>query len=113
MVTFSPPKAPTVGSQRRTTARILEAQFGDGYSQRAGDGLNSVEDAFSLVWNALSEAEADTITDFFEARGGWEAFDWTPPGEVAARKFRCGEWTRDWDGAMRRVTANFAEVFDL
>ena len=40
--TFSPPIEPTVSSTKEISYNVLRADFGDGYSQRAADGLNNV-----------------------------------------------------------------------
>jgi phage-related protein len=114
MATFSPPKAPSYDATKTTRTRILRAQFGDGYSQRAGDGLHGVPVEFSLTWPGLTTAEADTVETFFEARGGYESFDYTLPRESSARKFICREWTRSAVAPGHdAIRTKFEEVFDL
>ena len=50
MATFTPPSNPDIGSSGQHKFRILEANFGDGYTQAAGDGINTQEGTFTLSW---------------------------------------------------------------
>ena len=110
------PRAPSWTTARTTRARVLRAGFGDGYSQRAGDGLNSVVSSWSVVWNVLTSEEADYIDGFLAARGGHEAFSWTAPGEDQARLWTCESWTRSPRRAGDRraaIVATLEEVINL
>lgn len=114
METFIPPIAPSVGTGREVSTRVLRADFGDGYSQRSGDGLNAINRQVFVVWGVLSVSDADTIEAFLTARAGFEAFLWAPPREVQPRKWICGTWRRDHDhGTYDSLSATFEEVFDL
>ncbi|MGE0253509.1 MAG: phage tail protein [Alphaproteobacteria bacterium] len=113
--TFAP-RAPSYTTARTTRARVLRAGFGDGYSQRAGDGLNSVVNSWSVVWNALTSDEADYIDGFLAARGGHEAFSWTAPGEDVPRLWICESWSRTPRRAgdsRGHMAATFEEAFAL
>jgi phage-related protein len=111
--TFVPPRCPNQGSARQVTARTREAQFGDGYSQRAVDGLNSIGKLLSLEWPLLTQAQAQEIEDFFKAKGGATAFLYQPPKESAPLQWICKEWTRTSGGPREALSANFIQVFDL
>ena len=83
MVTFSPSVNPSYNSPKAKSFRVLIANFGDGYHQRVGDGINVSSEEWSLRWDLLTQAQADEITDFFDARAGTESFDWlTPDGDT-------------------------------
>lgn len=103
--TYSPQSA-----QLTVKPRVRTARFGDGYEQRVGDGINNAPRSFALTFTRPT-AEADAILAFFEARGGAEAFDWTPPYGAA------GKWVaRDWSAQLiqmvaKTVTVTFEEVF--
>lgn len=116
MPTFAPPVAPSVGSAPDNEVRLLTASFGDGYEQVAADGLNSRRQVWRLTWQTLTKSQADAIVGFLNARGGAEPFDWTPPGEAAAMRFRCPEWSppkpESGDGVFT-VTATFRQAFDV
>lgn len=109
------PRAPSYTTARTTRARVLRAGFGDGYSLRAGDGLNSVVSSWSVVWNALTPEEADYIDSFLVVRGGHEAFAWTGPGEEQLRLWTCENWTRAPQragNARATIVATLEEAFD-
>ena len=115
MVTFVPPINPIYRSSNdQVSPRTLIAQFGDGYEQRAADGLNSLERDVNLVFDNLTVAQTDTVIAFFEARGGNEAFDYTLPWESTLRQFRVESWrTTPKSFDTNTVTARFREVFDI
>jgi len=114
VMTFSPPVAPSPESDKEVTPRILRADFGDGYAQRSGDGINTMRQVRNLAWNVLTFADADTIEAFFAARSGVESFYWTAPDEASPRRWLCSTWRRGYvSGNMASLTATFTEVFDL
>ena len=63
MATFAPPKEPQITSKGSITPRLLDAKLGDGYSQRASDGLNVLLEEWTLNWSLLTNIDFDTITD--------------------------------------------------
>jgi len=93
--------------------RVRKAQFGDGYAQTAKDGLNANPRVFELAWPNLNTAQKDTIINFLRARGGSEAFYWTPPKEVTAIKVKATSWsTQTVQGPWWSLSARFEQVFD-
>ncbi len=104
-----------VGTSRQTNFRPLEAQFGDGYAQRAEDGLNSVARVFAVSWSRLKVADADIVEAFLAARGGVEPFLWTPPRAAVAVKVVCGDAVERAPASpgSDSLRATFREVFDL
>lgn len=113
MPTFTPPSDPQISGEESHGYRVLNAQFGDGYEQVAGDGLNVKEYSINLNWAALSKADADSIATFLDGRAGSEAFDYTIPGDSTAKKFRCDSWSRTRTGAFDSISSTFREVNDL
>lgn len=105
--------APDFGSPLTARPRVLAAAFGDGYTQRAGDGINVLAEEWALTFSARTTTERDAILDFLKARKGVESFDWTSPSGTAG-KFLCPEWGYTPDNtATHTVTAKFQQVFDL
>jgi phage-related protein len=104
--------APTVaGSTGTATALVRSAQFGDGYQQRAADGLNNVSSAFNLQWVG-DASKIGAILAFLRARGGAESFLWTPPLWDDAGLFYCETWTEPVkDGKTYTITATFQQTF--
>lgn len=66
--------APTGSIKHRT----LSASFGDGYTQRAGDGINSKGVEWPLEFVG-PRSVIDPIAGFLDTHGGYMAFSWTPP----------------------------------
>jgi phage-related protein len=112
--TFTPPRDPDQSSELTTESRILEVQFGDGYGQASADGLNNLRDVWTLSWSGMSDAEKDAMKDFFRARGDYDPFDWTAPGESTAQRWRIrgGFKTRSRGGDWT-IAVSFAEDFSL
>lgn len=109
--TFSPPMAPSVESTRTMKPRVLTAAFGDGYEQRAPDGLNAQLEKLTVVWSRLKPVDRRAITEFFEARAGAEAFSWTAPRDTAPKLWIAESWDVGYTNQMyESVRAQFREV---
>jgi phage-related protein len=76
MTVFNPSVAPSWGSNKKTTHRALVNEFGDGYVQTVGDGLNNKKVIWTLIWNNLNYTELTELQDFFDAIER-ETFTWT------------------------------------
>jgi phage-related protein len=112
--TFTPVVNPTPPISAKITPRVLRAQFGDGYSQRAGDGLNTKKRTYELSWETLILSEVDAIIGFFEGLEDGEAFLWTPNDGSAQGLFVVSDWSRTrLTAAEYSCTATFTEEFDL
>jgi len=107
------PDIPPSRATKSVAPRILRADLGDGYFQRAPDGLNTLGRAYQVEWRGFDTADIDTLESFFEATEGVDNFDWTPP-QGAAGKFVVEDWVRDPAVfEIATLTASFREVFDL
>lgn len=85
-------------------------QFGDGYSQAVGEGINTQAQSWPLTFSGKA-AYIAPIKAFLEARGGHESFLWTPPLGTAGY-YRCTGFRLRDRGADRYVlTATFQQVF--
>jgi phage-related protein len=61
----------------------------------------------------VDNAIADDILAFLRARGGVEAFDWTPKWETTAIRCKCAKWSRAPDGVgLSRISARFEQVYE-
>lgn len=78
---------PRVNAQQEVSFRTRKAQFGDGYTQVAGDGLNTRSQAWTLEFTG-NEAYISAIKAFLDRHGGTKSFQWTPPLESAGL-YRC------------------------
>jgi phage-related protein len=114
LTTFSPTENPSSPIDVQVQPRILIAQFGDGYEQRTGDGINTMRQIVNLRWDKIRVAVSDVIIAFFEARAGVEAFYYTLPGSGSQKKYKCSAWNRTRHEAnLDSISARFTQVFDL
>lgn len=104
--------AVSLGSSKDSKARVMMTRYGDGYSQRLRDGINSINRSFPVTIKASSLALADDIEAFLEAKGGAGAFLWTVPRAASAIKVTCDSWRRQDRVAASVITATFTQVFD-
>lgn len=112
--TFNPPVAPSIPSSRNRKMRTAESNFGDGYTQRSGDGLNTNLETWRAEWSALTPEQAEEIEAFFEAHKGYVAFFWQAPYSPVALRYRCKEWSRGFPtGNLVSISAELEKVFDL
>jgi len=110
MATF-PSITPSYGIRKTSAPKVRQVQFGDGYIQRTIYGLNQNLKSYSSTWTNITETDADTISDFLDARGGSESFDWTPPGESSSSKFICQSWSKSIPyNDLATIQATFQEV---
>lgn len=89
--------------------RIIEARFGDGYSQRAKDGIHSLIRTFNVELTRKTE-DAKPIIEFLRERGQIEAFRWTIPITNETVIVRCTEWTITIDNTTIKISATFKEL---
>lgn len=71
---------PTIGYTVRT------AQFGDGYAQDVGEGINNKTESWEVTFTG-SDTDVLAIMDFMDALAGYKAFFWTNPlGKIGLYK---------------------------
>lgn len=127
---------PTIGFRKTTKAKVLTAQFGDGYSQRIGYSLNTAPKEWTLSFVNQDLVTTAAIKDFLDKAGttvysgsypdavivkngdttmmGVEYFYWTPSGESTAYKVICPEYDEEYTSHISRtINCKFTQVFDL
>ncbi len=74
----------------RSTQRTWENDFGDGYTQAGGIGINTKSETWNLTHSGVMAVgeELPLVRDFIDRHEGYKAFIWTPPGGVQGR-YRC------------------------
>lgn len=138
---FKPPMTPSIGVVRKPEIKLLRAEFGDGYTQTAANGMNHIREVLQLRWDVLTKDEADEIEGFLRERGGWQSFTYRLPyaereraflepgdeGYVAnidrqrdatyerpAMKFTCDDWQITQSAAFHyAIDATFRQDFSL
>lgn len=114
LATFNPTPAPSIGASKKREFKVLEAEFGDGYAQAAGAGMNYIRKVLELEWSVLTASQAAAISSFFEAQAGVTPFFYTPPGESSALKFTCREWSETYNQAgFVSIRATLRQSFNI
>lgn len=85
--------SPRRNPQAEVKFRVLRAQFGDGYEQVVGDGINNRTESWPLSFFG-SESEIRPIKDFLDRHGASRAFLWTAPLEQTS--YRAGDAINWW-----------------
>jgi phage-related protein len=102
----------SLGSEISSQARVLKAQFGNGYTQRAGDGQNAVSASYAVSFQNLTRPEAKVLLDFFNLQAGYKSFRYRVSGESVDRLWTCEQWSREHVSPMLdTVKATFVETF--
>jgi len=94
------------------TFRVRSAQFGNGYRQVAGDGINNETQSWPLTFRG-SESDITEILNFLREAKGATPFNWTPPlGEAGL--YTCATWGLTPHGAgIYTLTATFEQYFGV
>lgn len=104
--TWSPRISPT----QTVSMRVRKAQFGDGYQQVAGDGLNPRSQSWDLNFVG-KESYIKEIKEFLDRQGGTRAFIWSPPLESLGL-YRCEQYKpQPMGGGNWSLTATFEQAF--
>jgi phage-related protein len=105
---------PSRGFTTETTPRVRISRFGDGYSQRIADGINSLNQVWNLQFTNIGINTCTAIEEFLSARGGVHAFTWLPDGETTEVKVLCSKWSKTYESEFSRtLSATFERVYDL
>jgi phage-related protein len=110
------PEKILVDAAKTTTFRTLRASFGDGYSQRAPDGINARSDKWDIKWGALTLEELQIVEAALDSVGGHGILLWTPIGETVQKKFVNTKATYSRtrvNSTAYTVSVSLDEVFDI
>jgi phage-related protein len=87
---------PDVPVARDDEWRLHIAQFGDGYQQRALDGINALNRKWSLTWGSREAADINAMVAYLEAEKG-SAFPFLEEQTGTTYTVYCDAWRVDWD----------------
>lgn len=93
-----------------TEFRVIETKFGDGYAQRAPDGINSKVASWPLQFTG-TQAEIQPIRNFLDSMGGVTPFGWTPPMGVAGRFLASKYSLTSLGNEVYRIAVTFTQDF--
>ena len=111
MASFPTTVNPSYGARKNSQPNVRIAQFGSGFSQRSTFGINQNLKIYNFNWKNISETDADEIENFLDTQAGVTAFDYTPAGESASKKFICPQWNKTIPYLNRAsISATFVEV---
>ena len=100
---------PSNATQMKAKPRVISAQFGDGYEQRLGDGINSVLRVWNLQWNNISLTNGYALDTLFKNNKGVSLIQWTQPAPFdveGALTWICDDWDFTFvGGQICNVTA--------
>lgn len=106
---FTPDDEPS----RTVKPRIKKAQFGDGYAQRAPDGINHQLSVWTLTHDMRKAEDITYLTEFLDAQGGTAIFLWTPPNSPAPKRFVCEggyDEVDNYGGIVKSLSFTLTEV---
>ena len=109
---------PDKGISVANTPRVHLASFGDGYEHRIVDGINNLQQTFSLSFATRPKAEIDDIVAFFELKNAVTAFDYTfsdtnESGNEQTIKVVCASWNQTWAyDNFYSLTATFRRIYE-
>ena len=108
---------PDKNLNRTSAPRVLKATFGDGYEQRIADGINNIQEEYSIAFNNRTKEEIDDITAFLASKNGVTSFDFTIPdsnnsGESTV-KVVCEQYSQNYTyGDFYGCTTMFRRVYE-
>ena len=88
---------------RATTPRVISAKFGDGYEQRTKNGINTIEEKYSLSFNTRTKEFVDDVVVFLDTMAGVSAFTLTLPDS--------NNTTRTGEKDVKVVCATYATMY--
>ena len=84
--------------------RVLTAKFGDGYEQRIKDGINSLQETYSLSFKTRTKEDIDDIVFFLDAQKNVSKFLFTMP--------YTNDTTRSGERDVKVVATNYSVTYD-
>lgn len=97
--------------EEEPTFNVGSIQFGDGYKQEFGQGINNV--SFSYNAEFLGKpADMELIIQFILRHQGYKPFKWTPPGKTEEMFFVAKDLQVLHESSLvKRVSARFEQRF--
>jgi phage-related protein len=103
---------PSRGFTTEITPRVRIAKFGDGYSQRVSDGINTIDQTWNLQFQNNTVETIAEIEAFLVSKQGGISFTWTPTSESEVWVI-CNKWSRTYENEISRsLSATFERVYD-
>jgi len=95
---------PDKSMTKTSTPRMRTAKFGDGYEQRIVDGINNLEESYTLNFATRPKADIDDIVAFLNTKAGVTKFTLTLPDT--------NNTTRTGERDVKVVSTEYSVVYD-
>ncbi len=95
---------PDKSMSKSSAPRVLTAKFGDGYEQRIADGINSLNETYSLSFKTRPKADIDDIVLFLDTQKNVSKFLFTMPDT--------NNTTRTGEKDVKVVATNYSVTYD-
>ncbi|MEF9671946.1 phage tail protein [Pseudomonas sp. PCH446] len=102
-----------LGSDGEISQRTWENEFGDGYTQAGGIGINTKSQTWNLSHTGLL-VPGDELFDlraFLDRHEGYKSFFWTPPGGEQGRYRANGYTSRPLGAGLYTFSFKFKQVY--
>ena len=115
---FSAAVMPDKGFSKSDQPRVLSTAFGDGYEQRLADGINVLDQSFTLHFKTRAKAEIDDLVAFFVGLNGVDPCKFTyadsnAGGSETAIKAIATEWSQTFDyGDYYSLSVTLTRVYE-
>lgn len=111
-------RIPDRAMRKRSTAKVLLAQFGDGYEQRLPLGINNLQQEYQVTFKTRPKVDIDDIVTFLQNTKGANSFNFTVPdtngvSNETTIKVVCSEFemTYEYDD-FYSLEATFRRVYE-
>jgi len=100
-------------STRTRKYKTLSAEFANGYSQTAPDGINATQDSWAIKYENLSSSERGAVMAVLDAVGSWDYLTWQAPGDASVKKWKVSMdgWTESTTGALWSMSFTLKQVY--
>ena len=111
-------RRPDKSMTRSTKPAVHLAKFGDGYEQRLANGINALDQKFTLNFKTRAKAEIDDLVAFFVGLNGVDPCKFTyadsnAGGSETAIKAIATEWTQTFDyGDYYSLSVTLTRVYE-
>jgi len=106
----------TYNTNKRPQTRVNEANFGDGYRQYVGDGINLDNEEWNVDFVPVSLIQANNLELILlnSLKGTSNYLKWTPPGESVAKYYTARQIQKLSIGPDKwRITCQLRREFPL
>ncbi len=103
----------TADAELRVNRRVLSVKFGDGYEQRALDGINTLNRTWTVTFTPTSKADTANLEAKLQVGLGHKPVLWQAPDESIPSNWIVRSYTkRPLRGVYLQVSCTFERIFD-